>query len=85
MSTNSKSHKCRAALLIAMLILTALRGIAAAAPVIAPLSAPVLAGDSLRLAGSGFTPGSMVNFFVSTANGPLNEGPLKPAAATPPH
>jgi len=83
MSTNRTSYKFFATILIALLILSALRGIAAAgAPVVAPLSAPVLAGDGLKLAGSGFTSGSMVNLFVSTANGPLNEGPLKPVAAS---
>ena len=55
MSTNSKSHKSFAAILILILILSALRGIAAAAPLIEPVSVPVATGDSLRLAGSGFT------------------------------
>ena len=54
----------------------------AAGPFIDPLTSPVLAGNSFTLAGSGFTSGSMVNFFVSTAKGAVNEGPLKPAAAT---
>ena len=71
-------------MLIALLILSALRGIAAAgAPVIAPLAAPVLTGGTLMIEGSGFSAGSMLNFFVSTANGPLNEGPLKPSATSP--
>ncbi len=83
MSTKTTSYKFFATILIALLIVNALRGIAAAgAPVIAPLTAPVLAGDSLKIEGSGFSAGSIVNFFVSTANGALNEGPLKPAAAS---
>jgi len=51
-------------------------------PVVDPLTSPVLAGGSFRLSGSGFTSGSVVNFFVSTAKGAANEGPLKPSAAT---
>ncbi len=51
-------------------------------PVVDPLTSPVLAGGSFTLSGSGFTFGSRVNFFVSTAKGAINEGPLKPSAAT---
>src|SRR5579859_4479678 len=54
----------------------------AGGPYIDPLTSPVLAGNSFTLPGSGFTSGSMVNFFVSTAKGAVNEGPLKPSAAT---
>jgi hypothetical protein len=42
----------------------------------------VLAGASFIINGSGFTPGSEVNFFISTSSGPVNKGPLKPDAAS---
>jgi hypothetical protein len=32
--------------------------------------------------GLGFTPGAQTNFFVSTAMGSVNEGPLIPATVT---
>src|SRR5262249_6741534 len=51
-------------------------------PVLDPPTAPVMAGANLVLSGSGFTSGSMVNFFVSTAKGAVNEGPIKPTVAT---
>jgi hypothetical protein len=56
---------------------------AAAVPSIAPLTSPVLVGGSLKLSGSGFTPGARINFYVSTAAGSVNEGPLTPAAVAP--
>jgi len=41
-------------------------------------SSVVIVGASFSINGSGFTPGSVVNFFVSTARGPVNVGPLLP-------
>jgi hypothetical protein len=46
------------------------------------VQSPVLAGASFLINGSGFTKKSVVNFFVSTSTGPVNEGPLTPDAAT---
>jgi len=40
----------------------------------------ILVGSSFTINGTGFTAGSVVNFFVATAKGPINEGPLKPIA-----
>jgi hypothetical protein len=40
---------------------------------------PVLVGASFTIDGKGFSPLSLVNFFVRTANGPVNEGPLTPS------
>jgi hypothetical protein len=81
MSTYLTSLKSFAATIIAALVLSALPGIAAAGvPSINSVPPAVLAGSSFKVLGSGFTPGSVVNFFVSTNNGPLNEGPLKPSA-----
>jgi hypothetical protein len=51
-------------------------------PVIESLTSPVLAGSRFTLTGMGFTPGAIVNFFVSTAQGSVNEGPLVPASIT---
>jgi hypothetical protein len=51
-------------------------------PRIKTVQNPVLAGASFIINGSGFTKGSEVNFFVSTSAGSINEGPLKPNAAT---
>ncbi len=42
----------------------------------------VFVGDSFTVSGSGFTASSVVNFFVATATGPVNFGPLKPSAHT---
>ena len=51
-------------------------------PRIASVSSPVLAGASFTIKGSGFTKGSVVNFFVATPKGPVNEGPLSPDPKT---
>ena len=40
----------------------------------------VLVGASFTITGTGFTPGSLVNFFVATSSGAVNAGPLKPSA-----
>ncbi len=55
---------------------------APSAPRISGIPDAIAAGSSFRITGSGFTPGSVVNFFVSTSTGPLNEGPLIPGSAT---
>ncbi len=36
---------------------------------LSPVTSPILIGAGLTLAGRGFTAGSMLNFFVSTASG----------------
>jgi len=53
------------------------------APVISSIPKVVLVGSSLVIAGSHFTPGSVLNFFVATSGGPDNEGPFTPAGQTP--
>jgi hypothetical protein len=58
-------------------------GFAAITPSISSISNPVFVGDSFTVTGSGFTAGSIANFFVATAGGPVNFGPLKPSAQTP--
>jgi hypothetical protein len=40
----------------------------------------VLVGGSFTINGLNFTGGSLVNFFVATSTGPINAGPLTPAA-----
>ncbi|MGE5327397.1 MAG: hypothetical protein ACM3NO_10185, partial [Deltaproteobacteria bacterium] len=40
-------------------------------------------GANFTIKGSGFTAGSVVNFFVATATGPVNPGPFKPASFVP--
>jgi hypothetical protein len=49
-------------------------------PVISSVPAVVRVGDSFTISGSGFTKGSVVNFFVATASGPVNFGPLTPSS-----
>jgi outer membrane protein assembly factor BamB len=49
-------------------------------PSISSISDPVIVGVPLTLSGSGFTAGSVANFFVATATGPINFGPLTPTA-----
>ena len=47
-------------------------------PRITSLPTTVFAGASFVINGSGFTTGSKINFFVNTATGAVNEGPLSP-------
>jgi photosystem II stability/assembly factor-like uncharacterized protein len=49
---------------------------------VAPSVIPV--GASFTINGLNFTAGSVVNFFVATASGPLNAGPLTPSSRTLP-
>jgi len=55
---------------------------AAITPTLSSISSPVLVGDGFTVTGSGFTSGSVANFFVATASGPINFGPLTPTART---
>jgi hypothetical protein len=48
-------------------------------PSISALPEVIEVGDAFDISGSGFTPGSVVNFFVATASGPENFGPMIPA------
>ncbi len=45
-------------------------------PFISSIPAVILVGAGFKIAGSNFTQGSVVNFFVATAAGPINAGPL---------
>ncbi len=49
-------------------------------PVITGLTNPVLVGTEFTINGRGFTKKPLVNFFVATAKGPVNEGPLTPSS-----
>ncbi len=51
-------------------------------PVISSVPAVIKVGDSFTIGGTGFTKGSVVNFFVATATGPVNFGPLAPSSRT---
>ncbi len=49
-------------------------------PTISSISpSPVNVGANLTVNGSFFSPGAVLNFFVSTSGGPLNAGPLSPS------
>jgi hypothetical protein len=48
------------------------------APFISSVPPVILAGAVFVIQGSGFTPGSRVNFFVATALGSINTGPFTP-------
>ncbi len=52
-------------------------------PSITSISNPVFVGDSFTITGTAFTAGSVTNFFVATATGPVNFGPLTPSAHSP--
>lgn len=52
-------------------------------PVISSLPPVIYVGDNFIINGSGFTPGSAVNFFVATSTGAENFGPLVPASFLP--
>ncbi len=54
------------------------RSTAGAAPHISDIPGIILVGSSFPITGSGFTTGSVVNFFVATSSGAVNAGPLKP-------
>ena len=43
----------------------------------------VVGGGAIQIMGTGFTQGSVLNFFVSTAAGAVNKGPLTPSTRTP--
>jgi len=54
-----------------------------AGPAITSLPPVVYIGDNFLIQGSGFTSGSVVNFFVATAGGPINFGALVPTDLLP--
>jgi hypothetical protein len=54
----------------------------AGTPHISSIPGTILVGDSFNIVGTGFTPGSKINFFVATASGPVNAGPLTPTFYT---
>jgi hypothetical protein len=51
-----------------------------AGPVITTLPPIIYVGDNFTVGGTGFTPASVVNFFVATSSGAVNYGPLVPGA-----
>ncbi len=57
--------------------------VAPPSPTISSASSPILAGSSFTITGSFFSPGAKVNFFVATASGAVNAGPLTPSFVTP--
>jgi hypothetical protein len=52
-------------------------------PSISSLPPIIYVGDSFSIQGSGFSPGSVVNFFVPTSSGLVNSGPIIPTALLP--
>ncbi|HEY2104772.1 MAG TPA: hypothetical protein VGH29_03245, partial [Candidatus Binataceae bacterium] len=52
-------------------------------PFINRIPAAIVVGGGFDINGLNFTAGSVVNFFVSTATGPVNSGPLFPTTWTP--
>jgi hypothetical protein len=58
--------------------------VAPGTPVISSIPTVVLVGGSFTVNGSGFTPGSVINFFVATSSGPVKDGPLTPNLPTSP-
>ena len=57
----------------------AVRGQGAAGLLVTSIPSTVLVGGSFKITGSGFSSGSVVNFFVSNVKGAVNEGPLRPS------
>ena len=53
-------------------------------PVILSIPGTVLVGGSFKINGSGFTPGSVVNFFVATVDRARQRGPADAQCARPP-
>jgi pseudomonalisin len=54
-------------------------------PEISSIPSIIEVGSSFGIDGSFFGPGAMVNFFVATASGAVNAGPLTPSALSPTH
>ncbi len=52
-------------------------------PTITAVPAIVYVGDNFPIIGSGFTPGSVINFFVATSSSVINYGPLIPTNILP--
>lgn len=52
-------------------------------PSITSIPGVILVGGDFTIEGSGFTNGSRINFFVATASGAINTGPLTPASFAP--
>ncbi len=52
-------------------------------PAISSITSLVLVGASFEINGSGFTGGSVVNFFLATSRGPVNFGPFTPSGFAP--
>ena len=58
------------------------RSAAMAGPVISSIPGIVLVGANFTVTGSGFTAGSVANFFIATGHGTINAGPLNQIAGT---
>jgi hypothetical protein len=82
MSANHQSNRFALLAAVLTIVLSAARGMAASLPSVSPVSSPVQAGASFKLGGRNFTPGAKVNFYVSTPQGSVNQGPLTPAAVS---
>jgi hypothetical protein len=52
-------------------------------PAITSIPSVILVGSTFTITGTGFTVGSVVNFFISTATGTINKGPLTPSSHSP--
>jgi hypothetical protein len=55
----------------------------ATGPSISSLPPVIDVGDNFPVSGSGFTSGSVINFFVATADGAVNFGPFVPGSSVP--
>lgn len=72
-----------ASLLCALAAVAAVSTNATLPPSIRNVTSPILVGDSFVITGSGFISGSVVNLFVNTSAGVVNQGPLTPSAIAP--
>ncbi|MGO9057217.1 MAG: hypothetical protein ACLQU2_07485 [Candidatus Binataceae bacterium] len=77
LSASALNLSAIAVMLVALCILSA--PAAAITPAITSLPPSIAVGASFTINGSGFTDGSVVNFFIATATGAVNFGPLSPA------
>ena len=67
---------------IALILLFCASMALSAGPAITLVPAEIVVGESFQITGTGFTKGSVVNFFVASAAGPVNYGPLTPSEKT---
>ena len=86
MFSTARRRPCQSALVCTLTVVALWMlprcALAAITPTISSISNPIFVGDSFTVIGSGFTAGSVANFFVATRAAPINFGPLPQSGHT---